>query len=240
VFVVAVVALQGPVEAEAPHLAATLGVTAYEAGLLLRAPSPAVVLRTPDRARALALLAAMRERGHDTVACDATAVVASSAMHLVRAPWFANDALSDGSERLSFDTVTALVRAAHTSRVETTEKTKETKVSLGRIAMTGGLLATKKVEREKTHVSQSREQVLYVFSSSPVPWLVVASRCRYDGLGVPLRPSLHENFEAFVGLLRARCAPAPFDDRLLALKNADADTADLLANVVALAVTRRR
>jgi hypothetical protein len=240
VFVVAVVALHGPVEAEAPHLAAALGVTAYDAGLLLRAPSPAVVLRTPDRPRALALLGAMRERGHDTVACDATAVVPSSAMHLVRAPWFANDAVCDGSERVSFDAVTALVRASHTSRVETTEKTTETKVSLGRIAMTGGILATKNVKRETTHVSQMREQVLYVFSSSPVPWFVVASRCRYDGLGTPLRPSLHENFEAFVGMMRTRCASAPFDDRLLAMKNADAATADLLANIVALAVTRRR
>jgi hypothetical protein len=239
-FVVAVIALGAPVEREAPVLAGELGITAYEAGLLLRAPSPSIVLRTEDRARALALLGALRGRGHDSVACDTSAVVASADMHVVRSFVLDADALTDGGERLPWGSITALVRAVHSARVETTEKTTDKKISLGRAALTGGILATKNVASERTRVSDAREQVLYVFASSPRPWIVVASRARYDGLGEPLKPMQLENFERFVSVLRERCRGAAFDDRLLAVKNADAAAVDLLANVVALAVTRTR
>lgn len=239
-FVVAVISLGAPVETEAPLLASELGVTAYEAGLLLRAPSPAVVLRTEDRARAVALLASLRARGHDTVACDSNAVVSTEAMHLVRSFALEPEAIVDGAGRLPFGAISALVRAQHSARVETTEKTTGTKISLGRAALSGGLLATKKVTSERTRVSESREQVLYVFGSTPQPWIVLASRARYDGLGEPLRPSQLENFERFVTVLRGRCPNAAFDDRLLAVKTADSDAADLLANLVALAITRAR
>jgi hypothetical protein len=239
-FVVAVIALGTPVETEAPLLAGEIGITAYEAGLLLRAPSPAVVLRTEDRARALALLGALRERGHDSVACDTNAVVASADMHVVRSFALDADALADAGERLPYGSITAFVRAVHSARVETTEKHTDKKISLGRAALTGGILATKNVASERTRVSEAREHVLYVFASSPRPWIVVASRARYDGLGEPLRPMQLENFERFVAVLRERCPGAAFDDRLLAVKTADANTVDLLANLVALAVTRAR
>ena len=128
----------------------------------------------------------------------------------------------------------------HSARIETTETSQSKKISLGRAALSGGLLATKSVTTERTRVSEAREQILYVFASSPRPWIVAASRARYDGLGEPLRPMQAENFERFVTVLRQRCGAAAFDDRLLAVKTADADTADLLANIVALAITRAR
>lgn len=239
-FVVAVIALGGPVENEAPILAAELGVTAYDAGLLLRAPSPAIVLRTEDRPRAVAVLSALRARGHDTASCDTSSVVASSAMHIVRSFVLEPEAIVDAGARLPFGAITALVRAVHSARIVTTEKSTTKKISLGRAALTGGVLATRNVSSERTRVSEAREQVLYVFASSPQPWIVAASRARYDGLGEPLRPMQVENFERFVAVLRERCPSAAFDDRLLAVKNADVPTADLLANLVAIAVTRGR
>ena len=108
------------------------------------------------------------------------------------------------------------------------------------LGLTQAQLATKNVSSERTRVSEAREQVLYVFASSPRPWLVVASRARYDGLGEPLRPMQAENFERLVTVLRERAPSAAFDDRLLAVKTADASTADLLANLVALAMTNAR
>lgn len=237
-FVVAVIALGTPIEVEAPLLARELGVTPYEARLLLRASSPSIVLRTEDRPRALAVLAALRGRGHDTVACDANAVVATDAMVLVRSFVLEPDAIVDGNARLAFGAVTALVRALHSARIEASEKTTTNKISIGRAALTGGLLSTKKVTTERTRVAESREQALYLFSSSPTPWIAMATRTRYDGLGEPLRPSQLENFERFVAVLRERCPGAAFDDRLLAVKNVDSHGADLLANLVALAVTR--
>jgi hypothetical protein len=239
-FVVAIVALGTPVETEAPILAAELGIVVYEAALLLRAPSPSIVLRTDDRGRAVALLGALRQRGHDSVACDTNAVVASSDMHFVRSFVLDADALVDAGERLPYGSITALVRAVHSARIETTEKSNSKKISIGRAALTGGLLATKNVATERTRVSDAREHVLYVFASSPRPWIVVSSRARYDGLGEPLRPMQLENFERFVSVLRERCPTAAYDDRLVAVKTADAETADLLANLVALAITRSR
>lgn len=232
--------LAASVETEAPSLASRLGITAYEAGMLLRAPSPSIVLRTEDRAYALALLGALRGRGHDAVACDTTAVVSSADMHFVRAFSLEADAVVDAGERLPHGSIRALVRAVHSARIETTEKTEGKKISLGRAALTGGLLATKNVTTERTRVSDAREHVLYVFAESPRPWLVAASRARYDGLGEPLRPMQLENFERFVAVLRQRCPQAAFDDRLLAVKNADVATADLQANLIALAITRTR
>jgi hypothetical protein len=240
VFVVAVMSLGTPPEVEAPLLASESGITAYEAGLLLRAASPSIVLRTEDRARAIALLGALRGRGHDTVACDAGAVVPHTAMHTVRTFGLEPDALVDGGERLPWGSISALVRAVHSTRTETTEKSTDKKISLGRAALTGGLLSTKKVTSERTRVQESREHVLYVFTSSPQPWIVIASRARYDTLGAELRPSHYENFERFVTIVRARCPAAAFDDRLLAAKNADGGAVDLLANLVALAITRAR
>lgn len=185
-FVVAVTTLATPVEVEAPLLSVDLGMTVYDAALLLRAPSPSIVLRTDDRAKALALLGVLRGRGHETVACDDHAVVASDAMHVVRDFALEADALVDGGERLAWSDVTALVRAFQSARVETTEKVEGTKISIGRAALTGGLLSTKKVESSRTRVAQTRESVLYLFTTSR-PWLVIASRARYQALGAGLR-----------------------------------------------------
>lgn len=172
-------------------------------------------------------------------AYDVALALRATDMHVVRSFALEADALVDAGERLPYESITALVRAVHSARVETTEKSTAKQISIGRAALTGGILATKNVATERTRVSEAREQVLYVFSASR-PWLVVASRARYDALGAELlRPSQAENFEQLATILRSRCAGARFDDRLLAVKNADAPTTDLLANLVAIAITRR-
>jgi hypothetical protein len=83
--VIAVVGLARSVEEEAPVLATDLGLTAYEVGVMLRAPPPVIVARTEDRNRTLALLAKLRSRGHDAVACDLESKEAISSV-LVEVP----------------------------------------------------------------------------------------------------------------------------------------------------------
>ena len=247
-----------PVEVEAPQLAADLGSTPYETALLLRGPSPVPLLRTEDRPRALDLLAKLRARGHHVVACDASAVVASEAMVQPRSFRFEADALAvtsaEGQEdRVAFVDVVALVKAMHRSRTDHIEKTERSKFSLGRAAMSGGLLMTKKVTKEKIQTSEEREQVLYVFRRGSVPLLFALSRTRYEGLGVDLRPAQIENFVTLVRLLRERAASAPYDERLLQPRPAadrvvagsggmssasSAANMDLLAHLIALAVVR--
>ena len=78
--IVAIVALGRSVEQEAPFLAADLGLTVYETAMMLRAPAPMIVYRGEDRSRTLDVLAKLRARGHDAVACDAEQVVSSDDM----------------------------------------------------------------------------------------------------------------------------------------------------------------
>ncbi|MDB5215801.1 MAG: hypothetical protein JWO86_3728 [Myxococcaceae bacterium] len=255
--VVALMALASSVEDEAPRLAADLGSTAYEAGLLLRSPSPVPLLRTEDRARALDLLAKLRARGHDAVACDAGAVVSTGAMTQVRSFRMDDGAfvVTSGNDATTvpWSDVRALVRAIHRTSSEHIEKSAEKKLSLGRAAMSGGVMLTKTVTKTAKHTVEEREQVLYVFRDNGTPLLAALSRTRYDGLGADLRPSQIENFNTLVRAVRARAPQAIYDERLLAprpgiervtpgasgtVSASSSDGIDLLAHLIALAGTR--
>lgn len=254
----ALISLGTPVEVEAPLLAADLGATPYETALLLRAPSPVPLLRTDDRARAIDLLAKLRGRGHDVVACDAGAVVSSAAMIHVRSFVLEADALrvtssSGQAERVEWGRAVAFVRAVHRTRSESVEKNTSQKFDLGRAAISGGILLTKKVTTTTKLASEEREPVLYVFRQDGAPLLFVQSRTRYEGLGGDLRPSQLENFATLVRVLRDRAPRAAYDERLLAprpgndriragangaVSSSTADGVDLLAHLVAMAVSR--
>ena len=255
--VVALMALASSVEDEAPRLAADLGATAYETALLLRSPSPVPLLRTEDRARALDLLAKLRARGHDAVACDASAVVAADAMMPVRSFRLDDDAfvVTSGNESVSvpWTDLRALVRAIHRTSSQHLEKSAEKKLSLGRAAMSGGVIMTKTVTKSAKHTVEEREQVLYLFRQSGSPLLAALSRARYDGLGPELRPSQIENWNTLLRTVRARAPQAIYDERLLAprpgldrptagsagtVSASSSDGIYLLAHLIALAGTR--
>lgn len=241
-FVVALAVLSRSIDDEIAPLAADLGVTAYEAGLLLRAPMPVIVARSEDKDRALALAARMRQRGHEVVAFDASQVTPNDAMTQLRMFRFDPDALVSigaGDERLPYDEIVAIVRAMHTKKKETIEKEKVTKISVGRAMLTGGLVATKTSERETVKRSEEREAVVYLFRRQGPPWILRASHARYEGLGAELRPTTVENLASFLRVLRSYAPAIEVDERLLAVKNADDKTLDLLANVVAATTARR-
>ncbi|MDB4944605.1 MAG: hypothetical protein JWP97_4139 [Labilithrix sp.] len=257
--IVAILALGTSVDDEAPHLAAALGLTAYEAALALRAPCPTPVLRTEDRPHALAVLAGLRSRGHDAVACDSAAVATGSALFPVRAFTLTAErcavtSLASGAAaEVRWDDVVALVRGVHRSFSESLEKGTTQKLSLGRAALSGGLMMTKKVSSETKHTSSEHEPVLYVFRRSGAPLLFQQSRVRYDGLGPALQPSQLQNFATLVRLLREHAPRAPYDERLVSARpstdrvragaggsasSSTADSVDLLAHLVALSTSR--
>lgn len=254
---VALVSVARNVEEEIPRLAADLGITPYEAGLLLRGPMPAIVLRSEDRAKVLGLLGNLRGRGHDAVACELDAVVAGEDMFCPKAFRVeGNDlvASAEGAEqRLNGGDVFAILRANHRTLVEDTMATSERKLSFSRAAMTGGLLLTKTSRAEERRVTDEREAVLYVFRNDGTPWLFRSTWLRYDGLGPRMRRSKLENFEVLVDVLRELAPNAPYDARLLAVRpppqtvvvsaNHKAATSaralDVLAHVVALSLGRQ-
>ena len=76
-FVVGIAKLAGALQDELPALAADLGITAYDARMLLAPGIPALVLVTPEKSKALGLLGSLRARGHESLAFDTQAVVSS-------------------------------------------------------------------------------------------------------------------------------------------------------------------
>lgn len=258
-FVVAITELAGAVDGEAPLLAADVGVSAYDARLLLAPGPPVLVKTTPDKALALEILGKLRSRGHTVVACDTSAVVASGAMVAMKRPRLGATAITledRPAESLPYDEVLALVPAVHRRRSETTTQTRETRLSMGRAIATGGVAFTKSVKIETHSGSEEREAVLYVFRrSGATPWLLRERGTSWAGTGLPLAPSEGENFRLCVARLRELATSARFDDRLVSRKAAErtAMTAagasttvktssesgvDLLAHVLGLAAAR--
>jgi hypothetical protein len=261
VFVVAISELRGSADEEAAALASELGVTAYEARLLLAPGAPAIVKTTPDKALALDLLGRLRARGHGAVACDASAVVAATDMVSMRRLRLGERAVTlddRPEERLPYDDVLALVAAVHRSRTDTATQTRETKLSVGRAVMTGGLAFTKTVKTDTRTSTEERESVLYVFRrSGATPWILHEHGTSWVGLGRPLAPSEAENYRVGVSVLRELARGAVFDDRLMTrkgpetasvsrgggaagttVKTSSSAGVDLLAHLIAMWVAR--
>lgn len=251
--VVALIGLGTPVEVEAPLLAADLGITPYEAGMMLRVPSPIPVLRTDDRARAVDLVNRLRARRHDVVACDLNAVATGDQITRVRSFQLAEDAFVADSKPLRWADIVAIVRAIHRTTTERVTTTERTRLSLGRAALSGGLAFRKKETTETKVTNEEREQVVYLFPANAPPLLVPQTRVRYDGLGPHLRPLQLENFTTLLRLLREHAKSTPYDERLLQPRPAQervrtlsraqktitsAEGVDLLAHLVAMAISR--
>lgn len=201
----------------APHLERS----AYDLRLLLAGALPNVLLRTGELSRAQAVLGALRGAGHGAVACDLGRAVRADTLLVPRDFSFGPDAFSGeapGSApmRVAYAEVLALVRATHDTSEETTTETKETKLSLARAAMSGGLSFSKTVVKREHSLSAEREQVLYVFTRSGSEHLLLREqRLRYTGLGERAGRTLLENFNTTVELFRTHAAAAHYDDRLV-------------------------
>lgn len=244
-FLVAIGELGTSVEDEATALAKDLALTAFESRLLLAEGMPAIVLRTPDRARALALLAALRGRGHEAVACDAAAVVALASMTSVDDFEFGALALRSGGADLPYDDVLVLLPMTRKRKITTTEKTTETKFRIGAAIATGGIVMSKKVTHEVTRSHEDREQLLCAFrKTTQPPWLLTERGLDYARLGPSAAHGQSENFLRVVAMLRERTPRALYDDRLLRFRKEGGDkAADALleqkAHVLALLLARR-
>lgn len=263
-FVVAIMELGTSIEAEAAALAAELGTTAYEERLMLAAGLPAVALRTTDRTKATELLASIRRRGHGAVACDASRVIGNESMVLMRG--FTLDPAGVGvpsrpGDPLPYSDISALIRATIRTRTETRKEVSEKKFSVGRTLLTGGLMMTKTVAREETHVASDREQVLYLFrASGDTPWILRERATAYTGLGSAAGASSFQNFMATITRLRELAPQAGYDERLTApgltaggramrvkttsgagtesVSTSSASGVDLLAHLIALWLTK--
>ena len=261
VFVVALARLSGDAEAEAVALAKDLGTTTYEARLSLSGGFPALVLSTQDRSRATTLLGSLRARGHSAVACDSSAVVASSGMISMRRFELDDSAViaaDRAGDRLAYDDVLALLPALHKAQIESDTQTSVRKFSPGLALATGGLVMSKARTQASHATTTERERVLYIFRRSrQPPWILRENSTHYTALGASIAKGRFENFQQTVSLLRSRARRATYDEALLSLRripehatvegSASAKTVtisteagtDLMAHLLALIVAKR-
>ncbi len=222
--IVAICALATSIDEETPAFARETGLAPYEARLRLSQPSPIIAMRTPDREAALRLLAALRSRNHDTVACDDEALPKPIPVR----------ALGDLP---ATPDVLVVVRAVRALRSESTTTVTERKLRPGMAIATGGLVLSKKVTRHEKRVAIDREELLYLFSrEGGPPWIVTERGTSYASLA-NAAPTQRENFLRVAEGLRSK-VPL-WDERLLALRNVeDPDEIDLRAQLVAISLAR--
>jgi hypothetical protein len=224
--IVAICALATSIEEEAPHCARDLALALYDARVRLSQPPPIIALRTPDREAALRLLASLRSRNHDAVACDDEAIPPPIQVRSL-------------GELPPAESVLAAVRAVRSRRSVSTTKVTERKLRPGMALATGGLVLSKKVTREEKRVALDREELLYLFPrEGGPPWIVTERGMSYAALA-NAAPTQRENFVRVADDLRAR-VPL-WDERLLALRSVeDAREIDLRAQLVAISLSRRQ
>ncbi len=102
----------------------------------LAQPTPILALRTASKDEALALLASLRQRGHDAVACDEASVIRPSP---VRAFQLGERAFECDAVTVNYEDIVALVRASRTLHTETTKRVTERKLRPVAALVTGGL-----------------------------------------------------------------------------------------------------
>lgn len=219
-YVVGIAELSGTIQDEAPALAGNLGVTAYDARMLLAPGIPALLQLTQDRSRALQLLADLRARGHQALAFDASAVTSNRDMVWPRSFALAEDGLTTGSgpEHLAFSDITVMLRATHESHVESTVETKERKFSAGRAMLTGGVVMTKTNKKTASSHAWDKHEVLYIYLRGKRPWILREIGTRYEGLGAEMASTERANFLKMIELVRLRAPLAVYDQRLVGRK----------------------
>jgi hypothetical protein len=218
--VVAIHGWQEETPALAQALAAALGVTAYEARQRLIGGGPAVVACFADLVQAKALAAKLMQGGLTTLVVDATAAVRTCADCFAVRRFVPGDRslraeAAEGAERvIAYGEIALLLRTSRILAPAVVESAAERQLSLARAALTGGLLATRKVKGREEVAAEEREEVLYLFTGSSTPVVFASHSMHYERLGAAMKPSREMNFLHLVTELLRLCPAAIYDDRL--------------------------
>jgi hypothetical protein len=258
-YAVAITELGAPPETCAAALATLLGKEPYDIRLELAAGMPAMILTTPDLARATDIATRVRGLGHGVLAFDTAKVVSSDEMVSMKRFRLEPEGLGIEDrpvERFAYDNAFALVRAVHRFDAQTREEVQTKQLSGARALATGGLMLTKNVKKDVVNATSEKCNVLYIFRrDGGTPWILREQGTNYTALGASRTHSQLQNFAAAVQILRQRMASAPYDDRLLTMRRIKQGEAiarpgvsiesstvpwtDLLAHVVAYTVAQR-
>lgn len=211
-------------EQDLPQLAALLRLSAYDARLRLAGPLPIIAASGLDLPATQALLGALRARGHGAVACELRSVPEEERCIVARTFELGPESITGSGElgqrfALPYAEILGLMRAVETSTDIATKQTVKKQLSLGRAALTGGLMAKKQITSTATSNSFEHQQVAFVFRrSAPEPLVFKERQLQYQGLGPQRGRTTMECFAQLCQLLRRSAPGAICDDRLLAAK----------------------
>jgi hypothetical protein len=211
----------GAERAEQGWLQQRLGLAHYEASIRLHGRVPAVLAEELDTERGRAMLAELRQRGHGAVLCDMSLSPREETTAVVRDFVFERERFVglDGEQRrfpIPYGEVLGIFEAMETRESSAAVTREQRKFSMGRAALTGGVMPWKKVDRDATKVSVEHERVAYVFRrGGPEPMLLRQDGLRYDGLGEYRPPTKIEGFQALLKWLRKYAPQAVHDRRMV-------------------------
>lgn len=209
----------GDSDEAARALAAALGKTAVEVRPRVNVPGggPSIVAVHGEPEAADAVAARLRAAGF----ASGTVAVREPLPHLVEARRFDLAASALGIESrespliaLTWSDIDVLVRGTRMTQTKYTETVRETKLSIGRTFLSGGLVNTRTETTKRTHTATDGDEFLYVFAGPTV----VAMReheLQYQSLGPALQPSRTANFRFVLAEIQRRCPRARIDDRLM-------------------------
>jgi hypothetical protein len=209
---------------ELTALARALALAPYDARLKLVAPTPSIVRTNIAPEAAHALVAALRQRGHGAVTCDANSVPSPRRAITARAFEFETDHFSVIYElqrrvRIGYGSILGVLRAAESSSESQRLETVEKKLDMTSAVLTGGLKLSKTVTKVEKNATSERQPVAYVFHDAEAePLLLKENALNYESLGAERGRTAHQNFELLVARLRHGAPNALHDDRLLTHK----------------------
>ena len=225
-FVVGIAKLSGDLQAEIPLLGKDLGMTAYDARMLLAPGIPALVLITAEKSKALALLANLRNRGHDALAFDSSAVVSSQDMITPRDVTLEPDAFVVTPRDVTSPPGLRGHRGDVASHPRDPGRVVEVdeQAQVQRRARHAHRRAGGDQEGDQTNFSSrayDKHEVLYIYQRGGAPWLLRDTGTRYEGLGERLATTERANFLTAVDILHKGAPHAVYDESLVGRKIPD-------------------
>jgi hypothetical protein len=202
------------------ELAVTLGIMAYEMRQRMIGGGPAVVANFADPEKARSMAVQLNQSGVATLTIDADAVRGNADRFVVRRFEMKERVLrieaSDGQcAEIAYEDIDLLLPGTRIRGQSETKTVTESKFSLGRTILSGGIPMTKKVERQEEVSTEERDNILCLYAGERPPVIFSQSGLSYDGLGADMKLSRELNFAYLKSELRRLCPAAGYDDRLL-------------------------
>jgi hypothetical protein len=219
VFAVVIDRVTGDVAEAARALASVLGKTAYEVrpSVQVQGGGPAVVALHGEPAAAESTAAQLRAAGFTTDVVG----VRDPLPDLVVARRFDLGATALGIETreslaiaLPWTDIDVLLRGTRMTQTKYTETMKETKLSLGRTLLSGGLVNTRTETTTRTRTATDGDEFLLVFAG-PTVVALREHEMQYQSLGPALQPSRTANFRLVLAEIQRSSPHALRDDRLM-------------------------